>query len=87
MAMSETELAERKYPTLRKATNHRGLQMDLVRWELYLLLRKQQRVRQFHVDSWEANGDHLNPCGICMRFHSEIEGIKHAIRHFGGNPR
>jgi hypothetical protein len=68
-----------KYPHLRRAIESRGLQLVLVRAELYRLLRKQENVRQYHAAAC--------PCGVCGRLRAEMQGIRDAIRHFGGKPR
>jgi hypothetical protein len=69
---------------MRTGIRHTGtrLYVDDVRKELYRVRNAIARRRDHHIAAF--GDEHRTPCRVCMQFHSEIEGVREAIRHFGG---
>lgn len=71
----------------RTGIQHTGtrLYVDQVRAELYRVMADIIRIEKHHVDAF---GDrHVTPCRVCLEFHDKKNGVREAIRHFGGTPR
>ncbi len=58
-----------------------------VRRKIYADVAWRERVRQYHVKSWELDSGHPENCDVCKRMNTEITGLRGLIRAFGGKPR
>ena len=61
------------------------LYVSQVRSELYGVWRSIRMLQNDHLASYKNS--HSFPCGFCTSCDSEVDGIRRAIRHFGGNPQ
>lgn len=58
-----------------------------IRNELYYVKYQIRMLQNDHLAAFQGEGEkHPDECACCKRCNSEIDGIKRAIRHFGGNP-
>lgn len=59
-----------------------------VRAELYIVYAEIFVEKESHIVAYAKNaGTHSTPCEWCERFGQRMNGVKMALRHFGGNPR
>lgn len=73
---------------MQRYTSGGSLSVDDVRNELYALLGEMEDVANQHVSSWtESREGHSLPCPVCDRLKAERNGVKRAIRVFGGRPQ
>ncbi len=64
------------------------LYVSEIRTELYEVWRKIRMTHNDHVSAWQkSDTGHPPDCKYCGEYDSEVDGIRRAIRHFGGNPR
>lgn len=58
-----------------------------IRGELYDLLNALQDEQNYHLQAWSTPPNvHGKPCRVCTDYENKRNGIKRAIRHFGGKP-
>jgi hypothetical protein len=59
------------------------LTKSCVRSELYAVWNKIREFQNLHL----THIGHPTDCRVCFAYDKEVDGIRRAIKHFGGNPR
>jgi len=80
-----TEQDAAAYPALFSAEERPRSNFE-VRRELRKLLDITEARRRYHVAAWKRSGEHPSPCRICLRVSAEQDGIRAALKLFGGRP-
>lgn len=58
-----------------------------IRAELYRVWHEIRMSQNGHLSAWQnSEGGHPTPCKYCEAYDSEVDGIRKALKHFGGNP-
>lgn len=64
------------------------LYVSEIRTELYRIWHDIRMSQNNHLSNWQkAEGGHPTPCRYCEDYDSEVNGIRKALKHFGGNPK
>jgi hypothetical protein len=74
----------------RTAIQNAGTQLYVseIRFELYAVWREIRMMQNGHISAWQkSETGHPADCKYCGEYDSKVDGIRRAIKHFGGNPR